>query len=188
MNSLASSSASSQRFLPLSTPIVNFNSNSKTQTLLSVPCFSKSRPYLPPITKQQQQQQKKRRLLVSVATEDLTDVIPVHCNDSVDQQQQDASGARAEEEANGGVTTTTTTINQVSGLAFESGGGGGGSIGGGGGGIFPSSSNSSSPLGGEEDLDKMVDRSINAAIVLAASTFAITKLLTIDRDYWHVGN
>lgn len=31
---------------------------------------------------------------------------------------------------------------------------------------------------------QMVDRAINAAIVLAAGTFAITKLLTIDRDYW----
>ncbi|ONK75971.1 uncharacterized protein A4U43_C03F22480 [Asparagus officinalis] len=31
----------------------------------------------------------------------------------------------------------------------------------------------------------MVHRAINAAIVLAAGTFAITKLLTVDRDYWH---
>lgn len=33
-------------------------------------------------------------------------------------------------------------------------------------------------------LDK--DRFLNAAIVLGAGTFAITKLLTIDHDYWHV--
>ncbi|XP_009623041.1 protein SYM1 [Nicotiana tomentosiformis] len=32
-------------------------------------------------------------------------------------------------------------------------------------------------------LDK--DRFLNAAIVLGAGTFAITKLLTIDHDYWH---
>lgn len=32
---------------------------------------------------------------------------------------------------------------------------------------------------------QMVDRAINASIVLAAGTFAITKLLTIDSDYWH---
>ena len=30
-----------------------------------------------------------------------------------------------------------------------------------------------------------MDRAINAAIVLAAGTFGITKLLTIDYDYWH---
>ncbi|KAK7267127.1 hypothetical protein RIF29_19791 [Crotalaria pallida] len=29
------------------------------------------------------------------------------------------------------------------------------------------------------------DRTINATIVLAAGSFAITKLLTIDHDYWH---
>uniref|UniRef100_A0A803MH82 Peroxisomal membrane protein 2 n=1 Tax=Chenopodium quinoa TaxID=63459 RepID=A0A803MH82_CHEQI len=34
------------------------------------------------------------------------------------------------------------------------------------------------------DLDKMIDRIINASIVLAAGSFALTKLLTIDHDYW----
>ncbi|KAK9092425.1 hypothetical protein Syun_027336 [Stephania yunnanensis] len=38
---------------------------------------------------------------------------------------------------------------------------------------------------GEVDEERLVDRAINAAIVLAAGTFAITKLLTIDHDYWH---
>ncbi|KAJ9568122.1 hypothetical protein OSB04_004088 [Centaurea solstitialis] len=33
--------------------------------------------------------------------------------------------------------------------------------------------------------DKLIDRAINATIVLAAGTFGITKLLTIDYDYWH---
>lgn len=36
-----------------------------------------------------------------------------------------------------------------------------------------------------ENLDKLMDRTINATIVLAAGTFGITKLLTIDYDYWH---
>ncbi|MCL7032803.1 hypothetical protein MKW94_004746 [Papaver nudicaule] len=36
----------------------------------------------------------------------------------------------------------------------------------------------------EEDIDKLIDRSINATIVLAAGTFAITKMLTVDKDYW----
>lgn len=42
--------------------------------------------------------------------------------------------------------------------------------------------------GGCEDKnpDKLADRIINTTVVLAAGTFAITKLLTIDHDYWHV--
>ncbi|XP_057454881.1 uncharacterized protein LOC130746317 [Lotus japonicus] len=51
------------------------------------------------------------------------------------------------------------------------------------------SSSSSSPglvgNGSEESMEKLIDRTINAAIVLAAGTFAVTKLLTIDSDYWH---
>ncbi|KAK7272507.1 hypothetical protein RJT34_29144 [Clitoria ternatea] len=50
------------------------------------------------------------------------------------------------------------------------------------------SSSSSSGLVGnesEEDMEKLIDRTVNAAIVLAAGTFAVTKLLTIDSDYWH---
>ncbi|CAN8303143.1 unnamed protein product [Cochlearia groenlandica] len=39
--------------------------------------------------------------------------------------------------------------------------------------------------GGQVSMEKMIDRSINATIVLAAGYFAITKLLTIDHDYWH---
>lgn len=35
-------------------------------------------------------------------------------------------------------------------------------------------------------MERLIDRTINAAIVLAEGTFAITKLLTIDQDYWHV--
>lgn len=55
---------------------------------------------------------------------------------------------------------------------------------------FPSSS-PAADLGDEksresEEMEKMIDRSINATIVLAAGTYAITKLLTIDHDYWHV--
>ncbi|XP_051146964.1 uncharacterized protein LOC127262358 [Andrographis paniculata] len=35
------------------------------------------------------------------------------------------------------------------------------------------------------EIERLVDRTINAAIALAAGSFAITKLLTIDQDYWH---
>ncbi|TXG53824.1 hypothetical protein EZV62_019080 [Acer yangbiense] len=37
-----------------------------------------------------------------------------------------------------------------------------------------------------EDTKKLTHRSINATIVSAARTFVITKLLTIDQDYWQV--
>ncbi|RZR71633.1 hypothetical protein BHM03_00006200 [Ensete ventricosum] len=69
----------------------------------------------------------------------------------------------------------------VGGFALESGGGvmGGSSSGGVG------FSSSSATVIGEEDMNKLVDRAINATIVLAAGTFAITKLLTIDSEYWH---
>ncbi|PON80606.1 Mpv17/PMP [Parasponia andersonii] len=39
--------------------------------------------------------------------------------------------------------------------------------------------------GEEEDLDRLTSRAINAAIVLGFGTLAITKLFTIDYDYWH---
>lgn len=37
-----------------------------------------------------------------------------------------------------------------------------------------------------ENMERLIDRTINATIVLAAGTFAVSKLLTIDQDYWHV--
>ena len=40
--------------------------------------------------------------------------------------------------------------------------------------------------GNGEGEEKLIDRGINAAIVLAAGTFAVTKLVTVDCDYWHV--
>ncbi|KAL5581938.1 hypothetical protein UlMin_014380 [Ulmus minor] len=36
-----------------------------------------------------------------------------------------------------------------------------------------------------DNLDRLTSRAINAAIVLGVGTFAITKLFTIDYDYWH---
>ncbi|XP_074311060.1 uncharacterized protein LOC141646948 [Silene latifolia] len=53
------------------------------------------------------------------------------------------------------------------------GGGGSGGDGGSGGGS-----------NGEDVNKEVLDRAINATIVLAAGSFAITKLLTIDHDYW----
>ncbi|KAL5547977.1 hypothetical protein UlMin_003208 [Ulmus minor] len=36
------------------------------------------------------------------------------------------------------------------------------------------------------EIERLIDRTINGTIVLAAGTYAVTRLLTIDRDYWHV--
>lgn len=48
----------------------------------------------------------------------------------------------------------------------------------------------SSSKGSEEgdDLDTSVSKAINATIVLGFGTFAVTKLLTVDNDYWHVSD
>jgi protein Mpv17 len=47
-------------------------------------------------------------------------------------------------------------------------------------------SSSSEGKGDEDELDKLTSRAINALIVLGFGTFAVSKLLTIDHDYWHV--
>ncbi|PIA29526.1 hypothetical protein AQUCO_05900036v1 [Aquilegia coerulea] len=113
------------------------------------------------------------------------DVIPVQSNDLIDQQE--GVLVRIEIERN-----EEQSVHQVGGFSnegrflFE----GAGEING-----FSSSLTSSSSSSGsvvsevigneEEDVEMLIDRAINAVIVLAAGTYAITKLLTIDRDYWH---
>lgn len=47
---------------------------------------------------------------------------------------------------------------------------------------------SSSSQEGEGDFERLTSRAINAAIVLGFGTFAVTKLLTIDHDYWQVSD
>ncbi|PQQ05091.1 mpv17-like protein isoform X1 [Prunus yedoensis var. nudiflora] len=48
-----------------------------------------------------------------------------------------------------------------------------------------SSSAYSEGRGEGDDLEKLTSRAINALIVLGFGTFAVSKLLTIDHDYWH---
>ncbi|TYI99526.1 hypothetical protein E1A91_A13G023800v1 [Gossypium mustelinum] len=38
---------------------------------------------------------------------------------------------------------------------------------------------------GHDDVEKLSSRAINASIVLGFDTFVVSKLLTIDHDYWH---
>ncbi|EOX99364.1 Peroxisomal membrane 22 kDa family protein [Theobroma cacao] len=58
--------------------------------------------------------------------------------------------------------------------------------------LFPNGSNileafssSSERGGGDDDFEKLSSRAINASIVLGFGTLAVSKLLTIDHDYWH---
>lgn len=103
------------------------------------------------------------------------DVISVQSDDVTDQQEGVVVVSRVEMEGGGDGDLAT----QVSGFGVNEG-------------LLSlegfSSSASSGSVGDEreEDMEKLIDRTINATIVLAAGTFAITKLLTIDHDYWHV--
>lgn len=126
---------------------------------------------------------QKRNNLVVVVNSMVEDVIPVQSSDSVDQQ--DGVVTRIEREVE---LDELVSLSQVSGFAnegrylFE----GAGEIKG----FVSSESTSSSSIGsgenvGNGDFDRLIDRVINATIVLAAGSFAITKLLTIDQDYWH---
>ncbi|XP_010479814.1 PREDICTED: uncharacterized protein LOC104758621 [Camelina sativa] len=118
----------------------------------------------------------KQRSCVSCALiRDEVDVIPVQSRDRTDHEVVLMS-AETERDGNEAVVVgfvpaaTTTSEGQ---LSLEG---------------FPSSSGAD--LGDEkrrenEEMEKMIDRTINATIVLAAGSYAITKLLTIDHDYWH---
>ncbi|KAK4714774.1 hypothetical protein R3W88_020681 [Solanum pinnatisectum] len=120
--------------------------------------------------KQQNQQLRDWAVVGSVANE--ADVIPVQSTDVTDQQNGVVIGLEREPELGGG---EMDIVNQVVGgfgnegrLSLEGAGG----------------FSSASGVGGS-DVEKLIDRAINATIVLAAGSFAITKLLTIDHDYWH---
>jgi protein Mpv17 len=114
-----------------------------------------------------------KRLVAANSAVEKFDVISVQSNDITDQQEG-VVVSRVEMEGGDGELAT-----QVSGFAANEG-------------LLSlegfSSSSSTALVGdeNEEDMEKLIDRTINATIVLTAGAFAITKLLTIDRDYWHV--
>ncbi|EYU26408.1 hypothetical protein ABFS82_08G183400 [Erythranthe guttata] len=120
-------------------------------------------------------------LICSVANE--LDVIPVQSEDRVDQHDGVVCIGREAE---------PTAVDQVVGgfgsdaapgrLSFEGAAGFSSAASGAGG---PARSSGGGDGESQEEMDKLIDRTINATIVLAAGTFAITKLLTIDHDYWH---
>lgn len=42
--------------------------------------------------------------------------------------------------------------------------------------------------GGSGGLERLVGRGVNATLVLGFGTLAVTRLLTVDHDYWHVSD
>ncbi|KAL9441282.1 hypothetical protein AB3S75_019876 [Citrus x aurantiifolia] len=104
----------------------------------------------------------------SVVNEEL-DVLPVQSQDLTDMQEGVVVGREE-------VGELASQVSQVSGfsdgtLSFD--------------GFSSASSASADERRGNEEMERLIDRTINATIVLAVGTFAITKLLTIDQDYWH---
>ncbi|KAK4837303.1 hypothetical protein QYF36_004383 [Acer negundo] len=157
-------SLSPQTLLSLSkSNLIPFSTyNSLPSKLFQNPIFSRNK-------QRNQQQQHSNWVLYSVVQEEF-DVIPVQSQDITDMQEGVVVGREDEGSDLAG------QVSQVGGfsdgtLLFE--------------GFSSATPSSSIGDGGEsEDTEKLIDRSINATIVLAAGTFAITKLLTIDQDYW----
>ncbi|XAR68373.1 hypothetical protein NMG60_11003473 [Bertholletia excelsa] len=164
-----------QRFLSLSLPKPKSSIYPvKGLSGLSLPCngFSQS-------TRIFTRKRHRDWVIVGLVSKEL-DVIPVQSGDCTDQQDGVVlDGTEREGEGGEIVNQVINGFGNEGRLLFE----GPGEFQG-----FSSSASSSAGIEGkteEEDLEKFVDRAINASIVLAAGTFAITKLLTIDHDYWH---
>ncbi|XP_020597819.1 uncharacterized protein LOC110037501 [Phalaenopsis equestris] len=125
---------------------------------------------------------KSRPPPTAVSINDEIDVIPIPSGVVTDELGGIAPLINREsEEIQSRLDQPGPSASQIMGLAFESQAGG---VGEGGVGFSTSSLPSGSPIEGEIQ-NKVVDRVINASIVLAAGSFAITKMLTVDSDYWH---
>ncbi|WOL07710.1 hypothetical protein Cni_G16457 [Canna indica] len=166
-------------FLPLSSPSSSssrsINSN-RSAAFRSPPLYSRFAS--PRFFSSRRRSRRDIQIAASVLNEEL-DVIPVQSSDSTDQQDGVIPVAGREQQEEHPLDGPSS---QVGAFALESGGG---IVGGGGSGGVGFSSSSTSFTEENNDIAKSADRAINAAIVLAAGTFAITKLLTIDSDYWH---
>ncbi|KAL3636851.1 hypothetical protein CASFOL_019150 [Castilleja foliolosa] len=156
---MAAAAITAQPFISLSTPKPKPQSNKPFKTLLNLNCRRRS-----------------LKLVNSIA--DDRDFIPVQSDERVDQQDGVVCLDRENE-------VTEVVVDQVFGseasrrLSFEGAAGFSSAASGVGG--PPGSGDGQS----QEEMGRLIDRTINATIVLAAGSFAITKLLTIDHDYWH---
>lgn len=99
------------------------------------------------------------------------DVIPVKSNDTVDQQEGVGFMSQEMEKR---PTSQVGGFNADGGLSLETAG-------------AQMQIGSGSPVSTAEKTEEMthIDRAINAAVVFAAGSFLVTKMLTIDHDYWH---
>ncbi|KAK7324600.1 hypothetical protein VNO77_28296 [Canavalia gladiata] len=116
-----------------------------------------------------------KQAFVANSAEEEFDVISVQSADITDQQEGVVVSRVEVEGGDGELVTQVSGFGTNEGLLSLEG-------------FSSSSSPSSSALAGnesEEKVEKLIDRTINATIVLVAGSFAITKLLTIDSDYWH---
>ncbi|CAM8895021.1 unnamed protein product [Rhodiola kirilowii] len=157
---------SSQPFLPLPTPKPK-SATAATSSYLKINSvkipLSRHHPF--------HKLRTESKLVVKSVAEEF-DVIPIQSGDLTDQQDG-AAATRSEREEEEIRDLVSGFVNPEGRLSFEGGSGFGGAS------VGPGKDND------EEDVVKLIDRCINATIVLAAGSFAITKLLTIDSDYWH---
>jgi len=109
----------------------------------------------------------KRRWETRSLADDL-DVIPVKSNDTVDQQE---GVGFMSQEAEKLPTSQVGGFKPEGGLSLETAG-------------AQMQIGSGSQVSQEEEM-KFIDRAINATVVFAAGSFVVTKMLTIDHDYWH---
>ncbi|CAM8888168.1 unnamed protein product [Rhodiola kirilowii] len=157
---------SSQPFLPLPTPKPK-SATAATSSYLKINSVKIPLSRTHPLHKLR----TESKLVVKSVAEEF-DVIPVQSGDLTDQQDG-AAATRSEREEEEIRDLVSGFVNPEGRLSFEGGSGFGGAS------VGPGKDND------EEDVVKLIDRCINATIVLAAGSFAITKLLTIDSDYWH---
>ncbi|EOA38034.1 hypothetical protein CARUB_v10009510mg [Capsella rubella] len=115
---------------------------------------------------------KQRNCVSCALIGDEIDVIPVQSRDRTDHEDGSVVLMSTETERDGNETVVVgfgAAATSEGQLSLEG---------------FPSSSGDEKRRENEE-MEKMIDRTINATIVLAAGSYAISKLLTIDHDYWH---
>ncbi|XP_058082329.1 uncharacterized protein LOC131230357 isoform X2 [Magnolia sinica] len=176
------SSITPQRFLHISRPTSGTKPNFEFSSKARIRVNGLSGSSLPSCCKHHNASKshlfssKKRTWKIGSTADDL-DVIPVQSTDLTDQQNDAVVRIEREEEVKR--SNLVGGFSNEGRLSFESG-------------VVVDipgfSSSSLGPLGAEGevvDVDRLIDQMINAVIVLAAGTFAITKLITIDRDYWH---
>lgn len=99
------------------------------------------------------------------------DVIPVKSNDTVDQQEGVGFMSQEMEKR---PTSQVGGFNADGEFSLETAG-------------AQMQIGSGSPVSTAEKTEEMthIDRAINAAVVFAAGSFLVTKMLTVDHDYWH---